>query len=367
MEPETPRERRRRLVSHLDMPSYAQLFGLDDHLARLADLVSADAPPWVTAIEGIGGIGKTALADAFMRSQLDNLAWADFGWLTARRLVFNPGGALRTAPAPALSPEGLVLGLFDQLLDPQAPLSFDQKHAALRRRLKEAPHLVVVDNLETAEDLAVLLALVGDLAGPSRFLLTTRVDLAAPFPVHRFPVPPLGQADALRLLRAEAGLRRCQAVLELPDAGLLPVYCRVGGNPLALRLVVGQLLVDPLDAVLAGLTDAASAHVEDLYTFIYRRAWQHLDEISRRVFLATPLSVEGGSPSAFFVEVTGLPAAELRHGLDRLVAFNLVDARTAPRDAAAGPSAGTGEGDERLYSIHSLTRAFLHRHVLRWL
>ena len=47
-----------------------------------------------------------------------------------------------------------------------------------------------------------------------------------------------------------------------------------------------------------------------------------------------------------------LPTAELRTALETLVSFNLVEVR--------------GDLHERRYTIHSLTRAFLHEQVLRW-
>ena len=63
------------------------------------------------------------------------------------------------------------------------------------------------------------------------------------------------------------------------DETLHPIFETVGGNPLALRLVVGQTTVHALPDVLDALRLARGRTVEQLYTFIYRQAWENLDVI----------------------------------------------------------------------------------------
>jgi len=63
----------------------------------------------------------------------------------------------------------------------------------------------------------------------------------------------------------------------------------VGGNPLALKLVVGQLCVLPLSQVLENLKQARGQTIDDLYTYIYWQAWHTLDETSQKVLLVMPL------------------------------------------------------------------------------
>jgi hypothetical protein len=67
-----------------------------------------------------------------------------------------------------------------------------------------------------------------------------------------------------------------------------------------------------------------------------------------------PLSPEEGAEPAHLAELGGFTDADLQRALTRLVTLNLVDRRD-----------GLGL-HQTLYSIHSLTRRFLHRHVLRW-
>ena len=54
---------------------------------------------------------------------------------------------------------------------------------------------------------------------------------------------------------------------------LLQVYEVAGGNPLALKLLVGQMHVLALSRVVDDLREARGQKVEELYRYIYWRSW----------------------------------------------------------------------------------------------
>ena len=125
-----------------------------------------------------------------------------------------------------------------------------------------------------------------------------------------------------------------------------------GGNPLALRLVVGQAHVHALGDVVDDLQRGRGQRSEALYTYIYRRAWENLDQATRAVLLLMPLVAEQGTDLAYLASMSGRETSDLRSALEELVALSLVDRR--------------GGLQESRYTIHSLTRTFLHEQVLRW-
>ncbi len=92
-----------RQLSRLAPPSYSHLFGAAAHLDALTPRLIQPGPPWLLSITGIGGIGKTALADALARQQAASDQWADIGWVTARQQIFNGGGAIEVIEQAALS------------------------------------------------------------------------------------------------------------------------------------------------------------------------------------------------------------------------------------------------------------------------
>jgi hypothetical protein len=225
----------------------------------------------------------------------------------------------------------------------------------LQQRLHSAPHLIVIDNLETLLDVESLLGALRELVNPSKFLLTSRISRFYETDIFHFTLPELNAADALALVRQEAWVRNQPELAAASDAELQPIYATVGGNPLALRLVVGQTHIHALDQVLANLREAQGQRVEQLYHYIYWQAWHNLEPLAQQTLLLMPLVTEAGGDLAYLTQMAaaaGLSAANVSDGLDHLVALNLVDSR--------------GGLHERHYTIHALTRAFLQQQVLRW-
>ena len=342
-----------KLLARLEPPSYLELVGADEHLDRLASTLLAPGPPWLVSVEGLGGAGKTSLADALMRHLISLAAFDDFGWVTARQMAFL-GGGIRPVARPTLTADALIEALLAQLVgDPPLAgvLSPEQALAALHDRLQR-PHLVVVDNLETVQDVEALLPALRRLAGPSKFVLTSRNSLFFEPGVRHFVIPELSEPDALRLVRLEASLRSLSDLESSSDQVLRPIYAAVGGNPLALRLVVGQVHTYSLEGVLADLASARGKKAEDLFTYVYRRAWECLDKMSRTVFAMMPAFAEHGCTAEDLAGAIDLDQSVVHDALETLVALNLVDCR--------------GDLHAKRFTIHNLTRRFLEHQVLRW-
>ncbi|MBV7326850.1 hypothetical protein KFU94_01035 [Chloroflexi bacterium TSY] len=270
----------------------------------------------------------------------------DIGWVSARQTHLDLSGFIKPVGQPVLTAESLVETLMTQLL-PELPLPTDTSRERawkiLQTELQQSPHLIVIDNLETVADVENLLPTLHRLSNPTKFLITSRESLYSEPNLYHFIVPELNESDAIQLVRQEANLSNLPVLADSPDDELRPIIESVGGNPLALRLVVGQMHIYPRDEILEALQDASGGSVENLYTFIYRQAWDSLDERSRRAFLAMPLVNPRGDDLEHLQAVSGLPISELRIALSELVTRNLVDSY--------------GNLYERRYNIHSLSRS----------
>jgi hypothetical protein len=125
-----------------------------------------------------------------------------------------------------------------------------------------------------------------------------------------------------------------------------------GGNPLALKLLVGQMHTLSLSRVVDDLRQAHGQQVDELYRFIYWRSWQLLDDPARRVLAIMPLVAESGGGLAQIAALSELAEEQLMAPLKQLVALCLVNVM--------------GSVEARRYGIHRLTETFLLNEVLKW-
>jgi hypothetical protein len=328
---------------------------VESKLAELAAVLTTGRAPWLVAVVGMGGIGKTSLADACVRTLSGSPTFADIAWVSARQERFVLWGGLQEnrEGSPALATEGLVDAIIDQFdFHDLTRYPSAQKQAGLCRRLKAQPHLVVVDNLETAADYQALVPDLQEFVNPTRFLLTSRHSLHD-FPgVHNLSLDELSASDSLALLRHEARQRGLAEVAAVPDEALSRVHEVAGGNPLALKLLIGQMHTLSLSRVVEDLRQARGRRVEELYRFIYWRSWHLLSNAARQVLAIMPLVAESGGGLDQIAALCELDELEMMAGLQQLVALSLVDVR--------------GTLEARRYSIHRLTETFLLEEVLKW-
>jgi hypothetical protein len=335
--------------------------GIDGQVDALLAAISRPGPPWIFSLEGMGGLGKTTLAAALLAAAGRGSYFEEFAWASAQTQQLDPHGHGTVQERPGLTPAGLtpaglVTALLEQLAPQEAVGLLGQPEAALgllRTVLKRSPHLIVIDNLETAADVAALLPLLRTLVDPAKIVLTSRHKLVGETDIHLYPVPELSEAHALALVRQAGSRQEVASLRAAADADLRPIYVTVGGNPLALLLVVGQLRQrDDLAGLLADLHAARGAPVENLYTYLYRRAWDNLDAYARQVLLTMGAIKVGGDHMGFIAAISGLANGQVSDALQQLIVLNLVYP--------------VGDVYARRYAIHSLTRSFLHEQVARW-
>ena len=349
--------RRKRFAERLPIPPEACLFGIDPVVDLLYSQISDINGPSLLSIEGIGGIGKTTMAAELMRRAIDNDRFDDYGWVSAQTKAWHPSARLAIPEKMAHSALDLLAALIVQLIGDEAlpvPFTVETAESRLRVHLSSVPHLIVVDNLETMSDLDTLLPVIRNLADPTRFILTSRQSLQPIASVFPLRLQPLGERDSLALVRYWANRSNLSDIAAADDVKLRPIYETVGGNPLALRLVVGQAQYYDLYGVLDSLRTASGRTAEQIYTYIYRQAWENLDVDARKLLVATPLLPKEGGELSYLAEVSGLSAEAMHDALENLIKCSLVDHRR------------NGLGNSR-YTIHSLTRTFLLEHEIRWL
>jgi DNA polymerase III delta prime subunit len=344
------RQRRmRRIEARLESPTYSQLFGVTEKIAEVRTQLETVSEPWLIAIEGLGGIGKTSLVDALARELACGFHFREIGWVSARRRLFRLSGDIETlVDQPALTLEELVDRLIDQFeLAGLSRRSDAEKLAGVKGSLRSQPCLVIIDNLETAADYRPLILQLRDLVGPSKFLVTTRYSLRDVSGVYTLTLRELSRDDTLALIRHEARTRGLHELVDAAEADLVQIYDVTGGNPLATKLLIGQIHTLSLPTILARFSTAKSKSVEDLLAFIYDSAWQSLEQNSRQVLLALQLATEEGGRLEQIAAVAELDEDDTATCLQRLATLSLVNVG--------------GDLKEKRYSLHQLTQTFLAR------
>ena len=348
---ERPQLDRVKILSRLEPLPDQKLFGINEAQTRVIDAVEQPERPWLVSIEGLGGLGKTSLANAVVHHFLQQDRFVDIGWVSAKQEEYITGQGVRPTAKPALDADTLIDMLLVQLSDGPYPVgSSEAKRTALLRLLKEKPCLVVVDNLETAVDYLRLLPLLRTLTQPSKFLITSRMSLQNEADVFCHGLSELDENDTLAFLRYEAKVQSVKPLLAAGEHALQQIYETVGGNPLALKLVVGQAHFLPLNHILDTLRQAKEKQVDQLYEYIYWQAWQMLDENGRKLFLSLPVV-----PNGTFAQLSiasQLAPLPLQQALTNLKALSLIEVG--------------GELHEPRYRLHRLTETFLLNEVVGW-
>lgn len=344
----TREHRAREIESLLVPPSYDTLFGIDDVRQTLVELLLSPEPPWVVTLTGIGGIGKSSLANAAVRQVIHHFHYDHIIWLSLDPQLAKD----ENSPASSLSYAELMAQLAPLVsphMGPQTPAQ--QRDLAIQQLLKSFPHLVVIDNLEVETD-SQLLTHLHNLANPSKFLLTSRVRPFSQIGAFNFPVRELPTADAIALIRHQAHTIGQRQLAQATDELLATIYTHVGGNPLALKLIVGLTHDLSLPQIIEELTQVHLHEVEHLYRHIYWQVWQQLSQDAKVLLEVMPISSDTGIVQAQLQAICGLEAKQLVNAIHELSQRSLLEVRGTP--------------SERRYTIHSLTRTFLHSEIIHW-
>lgn len=336
----------------LPPPTYTCLFGIEEKRTHLADALCKSDGPTLVVIDGMGGAGKTTLARAVAEQcagHFDALLW-----LTARREAeYDTWYATRRElERPAMTAEMVLDAIAARLgLKEMVKLPAAEKPALLAPHLSKMQTLVVIDNLETVVDGDTVVRVVHQLKRPTRFLITSRHRLAAELAIHLDDLP---LRDSLALLRHEAGLRGLEEMKMASDAELESIYQIVGGNPLALKLVVGQVTHLPLVRVLDALRQARPAPASTeaaFYSYLYQQSWSLLSPAARELLLTMLVLPITGSTWDDLLALSNLDDATMDQAIAELVRLSLLDA---------------GGWPDKVYSIHRLTHTFLMSEVMQW-
>lgn len=314
------REWQSHLFSSMEEPTYTQLFGVDETLANLQTWVQSPDAPWVTAVVGLGGIGKTAVADYVARRMIEQFYFDNVVWLRTE------DGRFTSVSSAEMLYENLLADLANWYWPEDGPMA-NEREKVLRLTLQNRPHLIVIDNLEEAADTILLLNRLQTLANPTKFIVTTRQNpgVNANFDVTELDLLPF--ADAVELMRYHAQQQNISAVTNASDDDLQELFDMVGGNPLALKLIVDMLRTLSLTDLQMQLLGPTGS-VEAMFKRIFKQAWKTISPQARLVLSVMPLAApQEGADMEQLKEWTELSPDQLWPAVQELQNRSLLQVR----------------------------------------
>ncbi len=331
----------------LPQKPYDRLIGRDRLVEQIQERLAAEDQRLPVAIDGMGGIGKTALAyavvdEALARKRFDGAVWI-------REEPSSAPGAVAGGLTYAGALNAVALGLGIHEATGRSSAALEERVAGLLRAQKI---LLVLDNLESAaQPQSEIAQRIAALLGPhSRVLLTSRQRFV--HQVYHIHLTGLEPAAAGDFLRQEAEARGIDHIAAIPASALDPIVRQTGGSPLALKLAVGQLAYQPVDVV-AERFRAVRLHASEsdeyarFYRFIFLPSWDLLSQDGRQLLISLTHFAPGvGGTFEAIKASSGLGTDLLADRIDELWRLAFLE--------IGEPSISTIR-----YYLHTLTRHFV--------
>lgn len=332
------------------LPRRDAFFGREKEMEKVLQALSPEERGWGVVIDGIGGIGKTALAvEAAYRSKELGLFDA-FVFVSAKQKRLEPSG---------IAPEMRAATTLDEFINETArafgqpnisKLPSEHKIQTLFDLLRRTRTLLIYDNLETLtkEEQEALADQLRFLPQSCKAILTSRRRGGEGALWLRLEALDWETARAIIEHESSREEHLRQTIQMAGEARWRELHQETGGSPLALIWTLGLMRAKGLsfDRAMALLRQGASLK-SPLQKFIYKEARKDLSAGEVAALNALSFFI----PSATFealMAVADLSRTALETVLERLNSLSLVNREL---------------GAER-YSLHQLTRNFVRDELM---
>ena len=347
-------------VNQLPGKSYRELIGRDILIGDILAALRDPAGKWIVAVDGMGGIGKTALAREIAdRCSSENL-FDTVVWDQAPK---------ESQGLPTRKGKGKGTLTFETVLDSIArqlgaldvpPLKGPEKEIRIKGLLQARRVLIILDNLETAkESQDEIVRRLLPILKPSKALMTSRHRFQGD--VYAVHLPGLDEDGSLRFIRQEAQEKNIQNVSSAGVSELKQIAETTGGSPLALKLVVGQLGHLPLGTVLEQLRkvklpkgDSDKNDYVRFYKGIFLPSWKLLAGDGKKLLISMSHFAPGIGGTYEAVKATSdLPDDILDHCIDELWKLSFLEKGESPNLKKVR------------YYLHALTQYFVLSDIVK--
>jgi tetratricopeptide (TPR) repeat protein len=311
---------------NLPRPEHSIFIGRQEEMNRLLKLLSPDYGANIISVDGIGGVGKTAL----VLETAYRCLGASTGKLPDPDVPVFDAIIFTSAKQQRLTPHGIFTLYESQrtLRDIYAEIArtlnrpsisntmSDEQQERVRDALSRQSTLLILDNLETLEEKQDIITFLYNLPPTVKAVITTRERaLFAPIRMEKLP-----EVEGSQLIRHEAREKK----VSLDDAKIRRLYQRTGGVPGAIIYAIGQMSggYQP-DTVLDRLSGAKG----DVARFCFESSVSSLyGQPAHKLLMAMSMFPKRPLREAI-IRVAGFSSKPLaaREGLDRLLQISLIN------------------------------------------
>jgi hypothetical protein len=348
------------MMSQLPGKSYRELVGRDILMGDVMAALRDPSGKWIVGVDGMGGIGKTALAretaDRCVSENLFNMIVWDQAPKESQGLPTGKGKDKGT-----LTFETVLDSIARQLGALDVPrLKGPEKELRVKGLLQVQRVLIVLDNLETAKDSQNEIARqLLPLLNPSKALMTSRHRFQGDiYPVH---LTGLDEDAALSFIRQEAQEKNIPGLSSASVPKLREIAQATGFSPLALKLVVGQLGHLPLDIVLEALyeirfpkDDSEQNDYVRFFKGIFLPSWELLSGDGQKLLISMSTFVpELGCSFDALRAVSDMEDNALERSIDELYKCSFIEVTVS------------SSPNQKRYCLHPLTQYFVLSDIVR--
>jgi tetratricopeptide (TPR) repeat protein len=311
-------------LHNLPQPDYDDFVGREAEIKKVMEQLHPDSRPWIVTIDGIGGIGKSALALEVAHRYLDpkKIALSEkfdgIVWVSAKENVLTAEG-LKTRPQVLRNLSDIYAAIAVTLRQEKITLARSEieQDGLIRDVLTHRRVLIILDNLETVDDEKVN-AFIRELPKPTKAIVTTRHRIDVSFPIRLTGMP---WGDIKKIVEQECNKKNVKLTME--EAKQL--FERTSGVPLAVVWSIGLMGIGyPVKTVLDKLGDAEDKFAE----FCFKESLESIrSQPAYKILLTLALFAADASRDALGI-IPDLSTKERDEGLVRLEMLSLADKQT---------------------------------------
>lgn len=306
----------------------------------------------IVAIIGLGGTGKTTLALEALDTCRSEEIFQGIVWASCKTELFV-GEDITHLKNPSYSFDVLTNDIIRQCITQDiSKIPIEQRRPMVEELLETKRILLVLDNLETIKDREKLIADLFQILGRGKLLVTSRHNIKHER-TFTITLRGLSKDDGVTFLHMESDARGLETVVRADRASLETIFKDTGGNPLAMKLVIGQLSRQPMKVVLTALKEASALGPDyQFFCFLFRYSWEMLDMKARMVWVDMSVfpALVGGTVQDVEA-ISQVAAPDFWPAMDQLVGLSLVDK--------------IGDVGAERFALHPLSQYFIRSDITK--